>query len=344
MKYIDLRSDTVTQPTDEMRQAMVDAIVGDDVYGDDPTVVELERLAASMVGKEAALFVPSGTFGNQLALFTHTNRGDEVILENNCHIKKFEVGAPAVIAGVQLNGIIGHLGKMPLEAIEAAIRDTENIHYPTTSLICLENAAGVGTVLDLEYMKDVRQIADRYSLKIHLDGARVFNAAVALNVDVKDICKEVDSVMFCLSKGLCSPVGSILAGTKEFILKARKNRKLMGGGMRQVGILASCGLVSLNKMTKRLHEDHANATYFADQLETIQGFHVDRERLSINMVFLTLDDDVRLPKDFVQRFLERGIKVGDYRGKELRLVTHHGVTRDDVDHVVATFRELVTHL
>ena len=240
MKYIDLRSDTVTLPTELMKKAMLNAELGDDVYRDDPTVIELETLASEMMGKEAGLFVPSGTFGNQLALLTHTNRGDEVILQADCHIKKYEVGASSVIAGVQLCGIEG---EMNIEKINQAIRG-EDIHFPRTSLICLENATGFGRVLSIDYMKAVYQLAKKQNINVHLDGARIFNAALALNVDVKEISKYADSVMFCLSKGLCAPIGSMLVGSKAFIERARKNRKLMGGGLRQVGIIAACGVVA----------------------------------------------------------------------------------------------------
>ncbi len=340
MKVIDLRSDTVTQPTQKMREAMMNAVVGDDVYRDDPTVIELETLAAQMVGKESALFVPSGTFGNQLSLLTHTNRGDEVILEANCHIKKYEVGASAVISGVQLNTIEGTLGKMDIEKIRLAIRG-EDIHFPKTTLICLENATGVGTLLSLDYMKEVQDIAKKHNIHIHLDGARLFNAATALNVSAKEICHHVDSVMFCLSKGLCAPIGSIVAGSKEFIEKARKNRKLMGGGMRQVGIIASCGIVALEDMTKRLHEDHDNANYLAEQLETIPGLNVKYDRLNINMVFVSVDENINFPRNFDQLLLEKGIKANGYRGDEIRFVTHNGITRNDIEYVVAAIKEIL---
>ncbi len=341
MKVIDLRSDTVTQPTLAMKEAMINAKLGDDVYRDDPTVIELEDLAASMVGKEAALFVPSGTFGNQLSLLTHTNRGDEVILEANCHIKKYEVGASSVIAGVQLNSIEGTLGQMDVKKIKQAIRE-ENIHYPKTSLICLENATGVGTVLNLDYMKDVWNLAKDYGLSVHLDGARVFNAALALGVDAKEICQYVDSVMFCLSKGLCAPIGSMVAGSRDFIEKARKNRKLMGGGMRQVGIVAACGIVALKEMTKRLAEDHENAKYLADKLEEIPGINVLRNHLSINMVFVTIDKSLHFPRNFDNLLFEKGIKVNGYRGEEIRFVTHHGITTEDIDFVVKSIKEILS--
>lgn len=340
MKTIDLRSDTVTKPTKEMREGMYKAIVGDDVYEDDPTVIQLEKLAATMLGKEAALFVPSGTFGNQLAILTHTNRGDEVILEANSHIKKYEVGASALISGVQLHTINGDLGKMDLDEVSKAIRG-DNIHFPRTSLICLENAVGLGNVLELDYMKNIYTIAKNHGLNVHLDGARVFNAATALNVDVKDICQYVDSVMFCLSKGLASPVGSILAGNKEFIQKARKNRKLMGGGLRQVGVLAVCGIISLEKMVGRLSVDHENAKYLASRLEEIEGFEVLRDRLDINMVFVLINSEINFPEDFEQLLLEKEIKVNGYRGEEIRFVTHNDISKDDIDYVVKVIKDLL---
>lgn len=340
MKVIDLRSDTVTQPTMKMREAMYHALVGDDVYEDDPTVKQLETLAAQIVGKEAALFVPTGTFGNQCAVLTHTTRGDEVILEASSHIKKYEVGGAAVIAGVQLNPIEGILGKMDLNKVKAAIRP-DDIHFPKTSLICLENAVGIGTVLDLDYMKSIYELAQKESIAVHLDGARVFNAATALKVDVKEICQYTDSIQFCLSKGLCAPVGSILAGSNEFIKKARKNRKLMGGGMRQAGVLAACGIISLEEMTKRLDVDHEHALYLADQLESIPGFHVIRDRLQLNMVFVTLDDTIQLPNDFEERLLKKGIKINGYRGSEMRFVTHNDISKADLDYFVETVKDIM---
>lgn len=340
MRYIDFRSDTVTLPTEEMKEAMIKAPLGDDVYGDDPTVNELEELAAQMMGKEAALFVPSGTFGNQLCVLTHTLRGDEVILEANCHIKKYEVGASSVIAGVQLSSIEGHLGKMDIEKIEQAIRN-EDIHYPRTGLICLENATGVGTVLDLAYMRQVREISLRHQIPIHLDGARIFNAAWSLGCEVKEIAQYVDSVMFCLSKGLCAPIGSMVVGTREFINRARKNRKLMGGGLRQAGILAACGIVALKEMTKRLYIDHENAKYLADRLEELPGFKVYRDRLQINMVFATINGKTNFPGNFPELLLKKGIKVGGYRGKEIRFVTHHDITRNDIDYLIYCLKEIL---
>lgn len=337
MKYIDLRSDTVTLPTELMKKAMLNAELGDDVYRDDPTVIELETLASEMMGKEAGLFVPSGTFGNQLALLTHTNRGDEVILQADCHIKKYEVGASSVIAGVQLSGIEGI---MSVEKINQAIRG-EDIHFPRTSLICLENATGFGRVLSIDYMKAVYQLAKKQNINVHLDGARIFNAALALNVDAKEISKYADSVMFCLSKGLCAPIGSMLVGSKAFIERARKNRKLMGGGLRQVGIIAACGVVALKEMTKRLHVDHENAQYLAKGLSELPGINVLDNQRDINMVFITISDEINFPDNFSELLREKGIKVNGYRGEEIRFVTHNDIDKKDIDYVIEVIKGFI---
>ncbi|MBP7402656.1 MAG: threonine aldolase family protein, partial [Clostridia bacterium] len=254
---IDLRSDTVTHPTAAMRQAMATAAVGDDVYGDDPTVLALESLAASVTGKESALFVPSGTMGNQLALAVHVRRGEEVVLPENCHVVQHEAGAAAYIAGAQLRCLPASRGiPMAAEAVERAVRKTpDDLHTPRTALITYENADSDGCVRQLAYMDVIRGIADRYGLPVHLDGARLFNAAAALGVRACDIAARADSVMFCLSKGLCAPVGSMLCGTRTFVERARRIRKMLGGGMRQAGILAAAGLVALDTMTGRLGED-----------------------------------------------------------------------------------------
>lgn len=340
MEYIDLRSDTVTVPTLEMRKAMCEAEVGDDVYGDDPTMNELEKIAAQKVGKEAALFVPSGTFGNQLALLTHTLRGDEVILDEACHIVMHEVGASSVIAGVQLRTFRSKAGIPAPNEIEKLIRE-EDIHYPRTGLICLENAHSLGTVIPLDVMEKVREISLKNGIPIHLDGARVFNAAVALGVDVKEITSKVDSVMFCLSKGLCAPVGSMLAGSREFIEKARKNRKLMGGGMRQAGILAAAGIIALEKMTKRLKEDHENAKYLAKLLENEFDFiEIKKDRLEINMVFFELKKDID-HSDFVSKMFENGIKINPPEGKEYRFVTHYYINRDKIERTIEVMKKIL---
>lgn len=339
MRYIDLRSDTVTMPTAEMRKAMAEAEVGDDVYEDDPTLNRLQELAAHMTGKEAALFVPSGTFGNQLCVMTHTNRGDEVILGKDCHIVLHEVGGAAVIAGVQLRTLESKNGMLDPAQVEKAIRPGDDIHYPHTGLICVENAHGLGTAIPLDNLKTIKMIGERYGIPVHMDGARIFNAAAALGVDAKEIAACADSVMFCLSKGLAAPVGSMVAGTKQFIEKARKNRKLMGGGMRQAGILAAAGIIALEKMTKRLHIDHENAAYLADQLSRIPGVDVKAERLDIDMVFFEMGSDVIPEQKLVDHFLKNGIKICGIEDGEWRFVTNVDVTREDIDFVLAKFRE-----
>lgn len=288
MQLFDMRSDTVTQPTPAMRKAMATAVVGDDVYGDDPTVIELETLAADMLGKEAALFVPTGNFGNQLAIFTHCRRGDEVIVGDDSHIVWHENAATAVIAGVQLRTIASDRGELAPADIEARIRIGSDIHIPRTGLICLENAHSNGRVIPIETMAATAEIARTHEVPVHLDGARVFNAAAYLGCDVRQITPHADTVMCCLSKGLAAPVGSILAGPSEFIARARYNRKLLGGGWRQAGVIAAAGILALTDMTKRLGEDHANARYLASRLAEVPGLVVDVEDVHINMVWYGL--------------------------------------------------------
>ncbi|WP_066894490.1 low-specificity L-threonine aldolase [Clostridium nigeriense] len=343
MKFIDLRSDTVTEQPIFMKEAMFNAEVGDDVYGDDPTILKLESLAAKIVGKESALFVPTGTFGNQLALFTHCTRGSEVIIADSNHIIAHEVGASSVIAGVQLRAIDAPNGVLKAKEIEKRIRfENEDIHFPSTSLICIENAHSSGNVLTLEEMNEVYEVAKKYNLPIHLDGARLFNASTALNVDVTEITKYCDSVMFCLSKGLCAPVGSILAGSKEFISKARKKRKLMGGGLRQSGFLAAAGIVSLEEMTKRLREDHDNAKLLAEELNKIPEIDVDLHNLKINMVFFKFNDNSINTKALVNYFLENDIKINDVENGLMRFVTHYWIKKDDIFKVVTTLKEFLS--
>lgn len=333
MKYIDLRSDTVTMPTKEMREAMAGAIVGDDVYEDDSTVKELESYAAELVGKEAALFVPSGTFGNQLSLLTWCNRGDEVIIGHNNHIAMYEVGGAAVIAAVNLRTVTTKDGIMDPEEVSKLIRE-DDIHYPETGLICVENAHSSGNVIPLENMKEIYNIAKENKIPVHLDGARVFNAAEYLKVDVKELCQYTDSIMFCLSKGLCSPVGSILAGSKEFINKARKYRKMMGGGMRQAGILAAAGLISLKEIRNRLSEDHDNAIYLAKKLDELDFVSVFWESLKINMVFFKLSIPVEKESQFMDYMNSKDIKLNPPNKGVVRFVTHNDISQENIDYVI----------
>lgn len=342
MRYIDVRSDTVTLPTQAMRDAMAKAPVGDDVYGDDPTVKELEKLAAQKLGKEQAMFVPSGTFGNLMSILTHTGRGDEIILEKGSHIVIYEVASAAVFAGVQMRTLQGKGGAMDPAEVEASIRP-EDIHQPPTGLICLENAHTRGSVLPLENMRAIREISLRRSIPVHLDGARLFNAAHALGADPKELASCADSVMICLSKGLCAPVGSIVAGEGAFIARARKYRKMLGGGLRQAGILAAAGIIALEEMTGRLGEDHANARYLADGLERLGGIAVDREHLDINMVYWQGEEGrIGDPKALADGLLQKGIKASPPReGAPWRFVTNHGVSRADVDTLLAAMSALL---
>ncbi|MGI5921108.1 MAG: low-specificity L-threonine aldolase [Syntrophomonadaceae bacterium] len=340
MNFIDLRSDTVTMPTDAMREAMFKAKVGDDVYGDDPTMNELEEYAAQLSGKEAAIFVPSGTFGNQLALFTHCQRGNEVILGDDCHIVQHEVGAASVIAGVQLRTLVTAQGIMNPDEIAAKIRE-EDLHYPSTGLICLENAYSNGRVIPLENMAKIYHIAHEHGIPVHMDGARLFNVASYLNTDAVQLTRYCDSVMFCLSKGLCAPVGSMLASSKEFIAQARKKRKLMGGGMRQAGILAAAGLVALREMRARLAVDHENAIFLGEELSKLPGIKVKTEDIHINMVFFDMSATGLNDEQVVRQFLHRGIKINSSEAGMMRFVTHYGISRDDIRYVVETLRNII---
>lgn len=332
-QWIDLRSDTVTIPTEEMLRAMVQAEVGDDVYGDDPTVNLLQEKAAEKMGKEAALFVPSGTFGNQLAIFTHTQSGDEVLIPESNHILEHEVGAPAVISRVGLRPLPDEYGKVDIKDLEKRHRE-EDLHYPRTGLICMENAHSSGKVVPLSNLQAVYKFAREKGIPVHLDGARIFNAATFLRIEPAEIALYCDSVMFCISKGLCAPVGSLLVGTRSFIDKARKNRKLLGGGMRQIGYLAAAGLIALEKMAKRLQEDHENARYLAKKLQEIEEIKVAEDRLDINMVFFTVERKDFSPVNFLQFLREKSIKINPPSQGEFRLVTHYGIDREDIGHFI----------
>jgi len=338
---IDLRSDTVTWPTPEMRQAMSAAPVGDDVYGDDPTVNELEYCAASMLGKEASVFVPSGTMGNQLALMVHAGRGDEVILSERCHIVEHEAGAAAILAGAQLRCLPVRTGRMELTAIEAAIRKNPvDIHSPRTALICLENADSDGIVLDIEYMRQTRALADHYGIPIHLDGARLFNAAIELQASAASLAALADTVQVCLSKGLCAPVGSVLAGRSDLIALARRKRKILGGGMRQAGILAAAGLIALRRMSCRLAEDHARARALSNWLSQHPEWFEIVGPTSINMVFFRLRAYPMNEIDFVHKLADRSILINESSAGVFRLVTHYWIDDADLTRLYSVLDEL----
>ncbi|RQW28545.1 low-specificity L-threonine aldolase [Rhodobacteraceae bacterium CH30] len=341
MQWLDVRSDTVTQPTPAMREAMFHAVVGDDVYGDDPTVSELETLAAAMLGKEAALFVPTGNFGNQLSLLTHCQRGDEVILGDDCHIVWHETGGAAVIAGVQLRTVASDRGVMDPAEIARRIRVGSDIHWPKTGLICVENAHSSGRVVPLAVMVETAAIARRHSVPVHLDGARVFNAAVHLGCDVKEITRHADTVMCCLSKGLASPVGSIVAGSAGFIARARRNRKLMGGGMRQAGVIAAPGIVALREMTGRLVEDHANARALAERLAAIDGISLNLDDVHINMVWFALAPSIDVD-GLMAALAAAGIKANPPEDGLMRIVTHWQISAADVERIADVIAAYVT--
>ncbi|MBX5477015.1 MAG: low-specificity L-threonine aldolase [Clostridia bacterium] len=345
MPRIDLRSDTVTTPTEEMRRAMAAAEVGDDVYGEDPTVNRLEEVAAERMGKEAALFVPSGTMANLVAVLSHTRRGDEVILEADSHVYYYEVGGLSAVAGAVPRLIQGRRGKFGPEDVRAAVR-APNIHFPRPSLLCVENThnrAG-GTVWTPEEVRAVAEAAHNLGLRVHMDGARVFNAAVALGRPVKEIVAPVDSVMFCLSKGLGAPVGSVLCGSSEFIAAARKYRKMLGGGMRQAGVIAAAGLVALETMVERLAEDHANARRLAEGLAGIPGFRVDLETVQTNMVMADVSATGLDAPAVVERLAAEGVLTNAMDRHVVRFVTHKDVSAADIDAALAIIARAVAAL
>jgi threonine aldolase len=331
MKMIDLRSDTVTIPTPAMRQAMFDAVVGDDVYGEDPTVNQLELEAAAMLGKEAALFVPTGTQGNQIAVMTHTSRGEEVIVESESHVFYYEAGGIAALSACQPRPIPGYRGAMDPEQVAAAIRPA-NLHFPRTALVCVENThnRSGGCIVPQSNLEAVAEVAHRHGLPVHMDGARVFNAAVALGRPVAEVVAPVDSVMFCLSKGLAAPVGSMLVGSEAFITKARYSRKLLGGGMRQVGILAAAGLVSLRSMVDRLAEDHANVRRLAEGLTEMDGLQIDMETVQTNMVVFEILDGRWNAASLSGALVGASVLNNAVGPRRIRLVTHKDVGADAI--------------
>lgn len=345
MEYIDLRSDTVTKPTPEMREAMAKAEVGDDVYGDDPTVNRLQEMAAEMTGHEAGLFVASGTMGNLSAVLAHCQRGDEVILGKDAHTYRYEAGGVSVLGGVHSCQLPNQPdGSIALDDIEGAIR-ADDPHQPVTRLIALENTHNRcgGTVQSVEYTRQVVEFAHVRGLKVHLDGARVFNAAAALSVDVRELTAPVDSVTFCLSKGLSAPVGSVLCGDREFIKKAHRIRKMLGGGMRQAGVLAAAGIVALEKMVSRLGEDHVRARTLAEGLSENRGLVLDAGMPATNMVFMNLAKNISMSADeVVEKMKERGVLIGASGARRFRLVTHCRIDDQGVDKAVAAFGEVLT--
>lgn len=338
-RVVDLRSDTLTMPTPEMRRAMAEAELGDDVFGEDPTVNRLQELAAERMGKEAGLLVTSGTQGNLLGVLAHTQRGDEIIVGDQCHIFHYEVAGAAVVGSLQLRALPDVDGSLEPAAVTGAIRPRD-VHAPRTALVCLENThnrAG-GVPIDAARTRAVADVAHAHGVPVHLDGARIFNAAVALGVDVKDLVGPADSVTFCLSKGLAAPVGSVLCGPREYIETARKYRKMLGGGMREAGIIAAAGVVALGSMVDRLAEDHANARVLAEGLAEIPGIDIDPEQVQTNLVFFGVSAPLGAAA-LVARLREGGVYAGLSGPNRVRMVTHFGVERADVERAVRLVRE-----
>lgn len=342
---IDLRSDTVTTPTPAMREAMATAVVGDDVYGEDPTVNQLEAMVADLLGKEAAVFVASGTMGNLTSVLAHCGRGDELILGDRCHIFRSEQGGAAALGGVHPMVLPNQPdGTLDLAQIEANIRG-DNEHYPVTKLICVENTHNFcgGKVLPLAYMDAVGDLAHTHGLKFHVDGARLWNAAVALNVAPARLVRSADSVTVCLSKGLAAPVGSVVAGDDAFVKRARRIRKAVGGGLRQAGVLAAAGIVAITEMVERLADDHANAQRLAQGLQQLDGIRINPADVETNLVFFELTDPTLTPAQLVNGLADHGVKLSASGGQRLRAVLHYHVTAADVEHVLAAFQAVLTN-
>jgi threonine aldolase len=340
-KFIDLRSDTVTKPSQAMRQAIAQAEVGDDVFDDDPTVKKLEKMVAGLLGKEKALFVPSGTMANEVAIKSWVKPGDEVILEEDSHIYNYEVGAPSVLCGVQLHTMKGIRGVLTVEQILDDIRP-QDIHIPPTTLICLENThnrAG-GTIYPIEEIKGIREATKPFGIKMHLDGARLWNATIATGIPLDEYAKYFDSVSVCLSKGLGAPIGSVISGSSDFIQIARRNRKMFGGGMRQVGIIAAAGIYAIENNFNRLVEDHRNAKILAQGLSKIPKISVDLESVQTNIVVIDIRESEMEVGNALEKLKEKGVLAVPFGKNKIRCVTHLDVNRDDISKALEVFKEV----
>lgn len=341
-KIIDLRSDTITLPTEEMREAIANAELGDDVFQEDPTVNKLETQAEEIMGKEAAIMVPSGTMGNLASLLTHCERGTELILGDKSHTFMYEAGGISAFGGIHSRQLHNNDdGSIDLEEIKNAIR-VDNVHFPRTSAISLENTHNLcyGSPISVEYINSVANIAKENGLKLHIDGARIFNAAAALNVNVKELVKDVDSVTFCLSKGLSAPVGSVVCGSVEFISKVRRIRKALGGGMRQAGIIAAAGLVSLEKMIPQIKDDHKNAQLLSEGISKIDGLNIDLNNVKTNIIYFGLKSNRITGKQLVSKMENLGLKFFETSPNRFRLVTHYGITSVDIEYTLKKFSDL----
>jgi threonine aldolase len=340
-KFIDLRSDTVTKPSQAMRQAIAEAEVGDDVFEDDPTVKKLEEMVAELLGKGKSLFVPSGTMANEVAIKSLTKPGDEVILEEDSHIYNYEVGAPSVLCGVQLNPLKGKRGVLTAQQILDHIR-SEDIHVPPTTLICLENThnrAG-GTIYPLEEIKKIRKATKPLGTKMHLDGARLWNATIATGIPLDEYAKHFDSVSVCLSKGLGAPIGSVISGGSDFIQIARRNRKMFGGGMRQVGIIAAAGIYAIENNFNRLVEDHRNAKVLAQGLSKIPELSVDLESVQTNIIVIDIKESGMEVGEVLGKLKEKGVLAVPFGKTKIRCVTHLDVNQDDIYQALEVFKQV----
>lgn len=343
MPIIDMRSDTVTQPTPAMRKAMADAVVGDDVFGEDPTVNRLEEMAAERIGKEAALFVTSGTMANLVSQLTHCGRGDEMILGDRSHIFFYEQGGSAALGGIHPRTLPTQPdGTLTLHAIENAVRG-DNVHFPRSRLIVLENTHNRcdGSPLDSDYIDAVCELASRHDLKVHIDGARIFNAAAALNVDASRLVSKVDSVSFCLSKALAAPVGSLVCGSRDFIAEARRARKVLGGGMRQAGVIAAAGIVSISEMIDRLINDHAHTRQLAEGLSDLPGISVDPNRFKTNILYIDITGGDLSSNDLAIHLEAKGIRILPTSPTQLRAVTHYHISGNDITKALDAFRAIL---
>ena len=344
MKKIDLRSDTITLPTKEMLDAIDRADLGDDVFQEDPTINQLEEIAAKRFNKQAALFVPSGTMANLVAVLSHCQRGDEVILGDQAHTFLYEAGGISSFGGVHSRQLVNQAdGTIAIDDIKHAIRK-EDVHFPTTRLICLENTHNrcFGMPLSSDYVNSVAEVAKNDSILVHVDGARIFNAAVSLDTSVAELTHEIDSVSFCLSKGLSAPAGSLLCGPEDFIYRARRNRKALGGGMRQAGILAAAGIIALENMTERIADDHQNARALAEGISDIKGISIDLDKIQTNIIYFSLDHPKIESSLFLDKMCEKNIHFFELGPSWYRLVTHNGISKDDVSNVVEEFHQLLS--
>jgi threonine aldolase len=346
MQVIDMRSDTITKPTARMLEAMAGAEVGDDVFGEDPTVNRLEEIAADIMGKEAALFVASGTMGNLVSQLSWCGRGDEMILGDQSHIFFYEQGGSAAVGGIHPRTVPNLPdGRIDLEAIRLAIR-SDNVHFPQSRLIVLENTHNRcnGHPLDVVYLHAVAELAHKNGMRLHVDGARIFNAAAALDVKASELADPADSISFCLSKGLAAPAGSLVCGTRKFIDKARRARKVLGGGMRQAGILAAAGIVALTEMTDRLLEDHNNAKHLATGLAKIPGIAIATELIKTNIVFIDITHQGLSATELADRLNAEGIRILPADDKKLRAVTNYHISPDDIEYVLKAFLKIFDSL